>query len=259
MATLGSLLNVYALPTGRRIVALRAVREIAAAMGLTVLVSFLDAAIAHDEQTRTVELDWIRQKRQPTANPGEAVVVDTELDRVLGGIHAMLTGVVEGALPGQPVEEARTLLTVLFPAGLAGLTQGTHVDEATAVQAVMRDVRKPEHATRIQALRLGASLDRVDQLATRMTGILSAAAKSPTLQYSTVTDSQQKGLSHLRETVARVLGLHPSDSQADTQARARLLEGVLRQGEAFAEAFKRRRGGVDVNPDTGEPTEDVVG
>ncbi|MBI5493828.1 MAG: hypothetical protein HY904_02310 [Deltaproteobacteria bacterium] len=259
MATLESLLNVYSLPTGRRIVALRAVREVAAALGLTVLVSFLDTAIAHDEQTRAVELDWVRQKRQPAANPGEAVVVDTELDRVLGGIHAVLTGVVEGALPGQPVEEARTLLTLLFPAGLAGLTQGTHVDEATAVQAVLREVSKPEHATRIQALRLGPSLDRVEQLATRMTGILSAAAKSPTLQYSSVIDSQQKGLSNLRETVARVIALHVSESQPDTQARARLLEGVLRQGEAFAEAYKRRRGGMDVNPVTGEPAEDVVG
>lgn len=259
MATLDSLLNVYALPTGRRLVALKSVRDAAQSCGNTALVGWVDDALKHDAQTRGVELDWLRQKQTPAAKPSDAVQVDQELDRTLAGVHGVLSGVVNGALPGQPVEDAAVLLPLLFPAGLGALTQGSHVDQCTAVEAVMREVRKPEHAARITALRLGPALDRVDALTKKLSDILSAAAKAPGVAHSSVVAAQQKGLSNLRVTVAKVIGMHPLDTPEDTLARATLLEGVTRQGAAFAEAFKRRRGGTDVNPETGEPADEVAG
>lgn len=259
MATLDSLLRVYAIPTGRRLVALRAMKHAAVRRHHTGLVDHVNAALAHNEKTRALELSWQGQRSAPPVNNGEAVRVDQRLDKKLSGLHALLEGISSGELEGQPVEAARDVKKVLFPAGLAAVTNATQEDEATAVRAALSQLKSPAFADRVKALNIGPTLDALEADAGRLLELLSAAPPPVGVTYAQVLTSQARGVALLHEAVARVLGLHPSDSAADTEARAELLEGVLRQGEEFAAVFRRRRGASDVNPDTGEPVQDVVG
>ena len=73
-----------------------------------------------------------------------------------------------------------------------------------------------------------------------------------TVSYGEVKQAEARARDAMLEVVVRVLGLHASTNAADTSARAHPLAPILLQNEKIGEAFQRRRGLIDVNPNSGQ-------
>ncbi len=83
------LIKIRCISTGRRLFALRQVREIAGNLGRNDLLAIVDEALQFDTNTYEMGLAWKRARELPRSR-GNAVEIDIQIDRTLSAIYRHL-------------------------------------------------------------------------------------------------------------------------------------------------------------------------
>jgi hypothetical protein len=246
-ADLGTLLNLYVFSTGRRLFALQQVQKLAKDRGLAKLEAHIAAALKHDRQTLAIEQQW--ETSGASAPKGEAARIDNLVDRTLSALRDAAQAQAEGAEPGDEIAEmAESLLTTLFPAGVAAITNLSFIEELAVIDSMIFKLKGPL-APAVKELGLTRLAKRLTTLADEYRGALSAP--SPALKFGEVRAARARGQEMLLEVVAMVLGEHPLSTIKDLNARTELLAPILRQNEEIGQAMRARRALADVDPGTG--------
>ncbi|MBK9263679.1 MAG: hypothetical protein IPM54_28235 [Polyangiaceae bacterium] len=249
-ATLSALLQFYVFSTGRRIFALTQTKGIATELGHTALANHCDDAMTHDRETLRIESQWASDKGATQYAP-EAKQVDILVDVALGALRDSLDADARDAAPGDAVGAAAAkLLQTLFPKGLNAVTNAPFVEQLAEVQRIIACLQSPEWTAIVNDLGLGRRVARLVELEKRYADAIAQSPKGNTT-FGDVKDARTKGQQLMLQAVAMILGLHPSDSEADLAARGKLLGPILRQNDAIRAYLRARRSIEDVNPDTG--------
>jgi hypothetical protein len=226
------------------------VQKLAHAAGHTTLAAHAGHAITHEESVAGLQLEWARVRDAPS-EPSTLPLLDQEVDRCLGNLFNVATAMAGVTAPNMPTAAAKAILAKVFPGGLRALTQRTFEEECKAVAVIVKELNGAL-AAHVTALGVGPVVAELAAANARYEAALGVVA-APVLTFDKVRAAQVKGQDLLLETVARILGLHPSASEADTNARAALLAPILAQEADLKAARARRRSPGDVNPTTGEP------
>jgi len=249
-ATLSALLTFYLFSTGRRIFALREVQALAKAGGHDALVAHCEAAIAHDCATRDTEALWATDKEASQYAP-EAKQIDIHVDTALGALRDAINAESRGAaVQDYEGEAAMRLEEELFPRGVAAITTLPFIDELGELERILARVKSPEWEGTIKDLGLSRRVARLGELEQKYRAALTAPAK--TVAFADVKNARAKGQSMMLQAAAMVLGIFPSDGEADVISRRKLLGPILQQNEAIRAYLRARRAIEDVNPETGQ-------
>jgi len=248
--TLAETFNLYVFPTGRRQWTHARIAELARARSLDDLAAHCEAAVAHDERTRTLRRTLDTARAMP-ANP-RLTELDAAIDRSLGAIYRICT---EAGLALGPDFQAPadTLRRSVFPNGAVALTLLPWVEQVTEVQSVIT-LLDDDHLETVQALGLTPWVTRLRDLHTEFAAALTHTAPAD-LTADDLRARDAAGQDLLLETVARVLGTYPRATKADTRARAELLAPLYQQSEAIRQRRRTRRTPTDIDPTTEDPTD----
>jgi hypothetical protein len=250
MTDLSEVITVSVFPTGRRVFAHRGVLKVAIDHGFTSLAAHLQNAIAQDEATLRLELQWEQTKAAPSPAPS-APALDTEVDANLVAIYDVCTVMAAMTAPGMPVESAKTVLAKAFPGGVVSIIRKSHEDECAAVDVLVAAFKNPQElAPHIAKLALEPVVAQLESSNARFREALNRPV-AQTLTFDKVASARAEGQLRLLETLAQILGL--AWAPADLTKRAQLLAPVLRQEADIRAANKRRKAVPDVDPVTGEP------
>ena len=248
--SLSSLLSLYAFSTGRRLFALHQTRQAALAAGLNALVAHCDAAILHDEGTRDLEARWAGDKDASQYAP-EARPIDLQVDIALSALRDALNAEARDADAGDGLAaSAQKLEALCFPDGLAAVVKSVYVDELSELQRIIALLQSPDWALLVPKLGLERRLLRLVDLEKKYAAVIALPAK--TTSYDEVKAARAQGQTLLLQAVAMIIGLYPSESDADVAGRRALLDAILKQNEAIRAYLRDRRTVDDVNPTTGE-------
>jgi hypothetical protein len=245
-------IRTYELSTGRRMFALTKTRREAEVLVQTELVQHIDEALAHDHQTRDLDMRWTGQRVGILTAPIVAPL-DARVDNVIAGLRDVAVAQAKGAAPGAPIhKEVKDFLAAALPAGVYAVTSLPHVEQVGAVERIVAALQGPL-AGKVTELNLKRQADVLSELLPDYrTAVQNAAAGR--LEFSSVREARTRGQRYLVEIIARILGtFYRSDDPAHAAARKALLGPIAEQGEAVRAILRARRTPRDVDPVTGEP------
>lgn len=248
---LSDFFKLYQLSTGRRIFALRRMREHAVRLGARALVERIDRALAHDETTRRLDLAWSGARRR-RASGGAVAAVDNRMDRALGGLRDVVRALTAGAAPDDAIYGlAQQLLDRIFPAGVHAVTTLPVVDQLAAVETIV-ELLQGELAPLVAELNIQTNVRRVIELAREYRAVLEERPAS--VSFAEVQSARHEGHERFCSIIGMIVGTYyRADLAEHMDARDALLEPVLEQNEAVRVYLRARRPIVDVNPETGAP------
>lgn len=250
-AYLSDLISLYAFSTGRRLFAQGQTKTHAAKAALTSLENHCSAAIAHDQNTLVMEAKWAGTKPSRMYGPG-AKKADVLIDVALGALDSALEAETRDASDGDPLgQSALELRFALFPMGLAAVTKAVYVEELAEAERILDVLQSPKWSQTVQDLGLHRRMNKLGALVGQYR--TAVGAKDDKIVFEELKAMRAQGQALLHQSVAMILGLHPSDSAADVAARKQLLGPILAQNDAIRMYLKTRRSVPDVNPETGEP------
>ena len=253
--TLSALLALYVFSTGRRIFALQQVHKVATSAGHDALATHCAAAVTYDRTVRDLEARWIGQTPDVQFTP-EARQLDILVDAGLSALRDGLDAAARASGPDDPLGDAAVQLAKeLFPRGVADITTRPFVEELEQVGRILGAVKGAVWAQKVGALGLTRHVERLTALEQKYRAAIEAPGAK--IAFGEVKTARAKGQALLLQTVAMILGLHPSDSAADLAARAQLLGPILQQNEAIRDYLRARKAVQDVNPETGEVEPDA--
>lgn len=249
-AALHDFLTLHQFPTGRRLYALREVRHAAVEMGFGELVHHIDKAMAHDRETRELELRHTG-RASGHRRSSAAQKIDLLVDETLVGLRDLAVAQTRGARPGDPIHgQVDELLRRIFPSGLFALTAMPYMDELAAVDDIVVKLRGPlaEISANLGMARL---TERLGMLADEYRTALSH--DSDEVELGKVRAARVKGQAHLLEAVALVLGAYYQSSDSDhASARTALLRPIIEQNQSIEAYVRAHRPVRDIDPDSGE-------
>lgn len=252
----GDHLDLYILPTGRRVFCQRQVARHARAMGLVRIAGHAEAAVEHDQATLQLEL-----KRQSAPSPGryspETMQLDSKLDRAITGLDSYLDAEIrlfgEDSPRGQAAARVRR---TIFPNGVAAITALPYVQESEAVRALLARLDEPDMIDELG--RIPHTRAAIEQVRLHHQAYHEALSKDsqavPTSEE--VRTMQARGQELLARTVALILAHYVITE--DEQAAHTLMAPIMRQQEALTELRRRRRYPTDVDPETGAEVSDAA-
>jgi hypothetical protein len=248
--SLAALLNLYTFSTGRRLFALGQLMKAAEERGIDDLVAHCKAAVAEDRRTRALEVEWDAIQFTPRGN-SELGRVDTQLDRALVAIRDTAESQAAGADDPDLSARVTVLLRAIFPTGVQTVTQAHYVEELALVEGILATLKQKNHAALVAELGLGRLVKRLGDLCGEYRRLLESDVPL-SIDFTVVRAARAEGQTRLLEAVAMVLGRFPGAGTKDSEARAALLDPVMRQNEAIRKTLRTRRQTPDVNPETGE-------
>jgi hypothetical protein len=244
-------IEVGTLSTGRRLFALRQMKAVAQALGGNQDVEArIDEAIAHEEQTRDLELLW-GGVRAGNVDARAMKPIDHRVDKVITAVRDGAEAQRQGAADDDPIHETvDTFLKTAMPEGVFAITSLPYVDELSATQKLLAMLQGPLAGT-VTELGLGRQVGQLAALLPQYeAGLNGTGALAVT--FAPVRTSRQRGQRYLREIVALVLGRYNRDEDPEHRsARAHLLTPLLKQVEA-ARALRGRRSEQDNEVDEPE-------
>ena len=137
----------------------------------------------------------------------------------------------------------------MFPTTVRDITTLPYVEELAQVERIIRVLESSDWAPVVKDMGLGRQAAYLKSLEQKYREAIKAPGK---IDFNEVKSARAKGQSLMLQGVAMILGLYPSDSAADREARAALMGPVLHQNAAIRQYLKARRAIVDVHPETGE-------
>jgi hypothetical protein len=249
-ASLFGLINLYQFPTGRRMYAHEQMLVEAKTQGSAFLAEHIGQALAHDHHTHELERRWAQARTAGSSD--KARVLDDQIDKTHSAISDACLNALRALEPEAPLaQEAKQLLRRLYPAGVQAITQQTHVEQLASNQSILQDLQSAAWSSTAQRLGLTVYVERLDHLQAEFKDALKQAPQADPMVFDEVRAARRRGQALLLQSVALVLGLHPSEDPHDLQARARLLNPVLEQDAAIRAYLSRRRAVADVDPQTG--------
>lgn len=253
-------LDFYNFETGPRLTALKKTRPLADGHeGAEVLRLRLDEAIERDSELFALERAWRQRKRHKVQHSERALVLDRELDTLLGGLEETLSGLAR--LKNVDLERgqaAEDMLRELFPSGIGALIQGRFEDQAHATDGILAAI---DAAPRFQKLLGELGLEQAIQTIRALNAEYFAEIESSKpLRLEDLEELRHQGQLRLGSIVARIFGLYPEETAADQKARAELLAPIERQNEKLRAIYKERvRGRRDeLDAERGEATPEAA-
>lgn len=273
--------NLYRSPVGRRLFAFRGVRDALRAADASVkldeLIKLVQEAIKHDLMTQELIARSVSPADKPESKePRSTSVIDSDVDRTLGAIHAVLVAK-NRALRGAAATAAavRRILHVAFPNGVIATILLTYPEEAAAVARLVAmmlpaddprslalespedeqwDWRGKLHEDVVQA-GLEDLVNELADLHAEFDAALKREKPSPEVGKDEARAANATGQEYLLGLFAAIVGSWPRPTEQDAAARGALLKPILDQNDAIAAYYRRNRKPKDVNPETGETVE----
>lgn len=240
-------INTIRLTSGRRLYALRRVREVAVNQKMENLLVVVDEAVAVNEQVYSNERAWQRTRELPQAR-GNAVAIDTAIDRALGGIFKQL-GNIAGAMEGTELaSRAQALCTRLFPSGLQPVVHQTFEDQLSSNQSILTDLQGD--VAGVNELGLSVYVKRLAELVPQFEAEMNSA-KQPELSWNQLCAARDLGEVHLRRVIAAILSSGKVTPE-DEAVRAKLIAPIQYQLDLTTNSRNAKSGSVDVDPENGD-------
>ena len=252
-STLSTLIPLYSLSTGRRLIAFRQLRTLTQTptYAFPTLEAHLTEALAHDDTTRTMERRYATTTTTPTKALTEARRVDILVDRTLTALRDTAVSQASGAEEGDPIiATAEDFVRKAFPKGVADMTSLAYPEELSAVEGILVAF-KAELAPAVAELGLTRLAKRLASLAIDYR-IAIDAPEPEVVRFGDLRAARARGQQFLVEATAQIIGKYWRSTPEDIAARAALLAPILKQNEAVRQALRAHRTPEDVNPDTGE-------
>jgi hypothetical protein len=245
--TLRELIKLAASTPGRRILALRKMRNEAVALDLPRIVVLTDMAVAHDMETRGLDMRWLGARSARSAHAASMPAIDGLADQLLTGVRDGARLYALGA--GSTVTvEVDAFIDEVFPAGVHAVTSLPYVEEAVEIERILGMLQGP---LALQVARFGLAR-LVQRLAAVSAQYHEALHIEEKLDFTTVRAARDQGQLYLLQIVAMIIGTFPLETPEHVDARGRLLAPILEQ-DAAVRAYRRGRRSVpDMDPDTGE-------
>lgn len=209
----------------------------------------IERALAHDEHTQELEIQWEKSNGTGFYHP-KAAALDPSVDDLLGAIYRIADATIRGFPASHPaVAAAKRLIQAMFPLGLAQVVNAPFVQEAAEVGRILRKLRG-ERAADVALLHLDEHVDLLEQLG----GEYRAAVDSSPEQvaHADVRAAQQRGLSYLAEIAVLVLArFYDSDNPAHVESREEFLAPV-EDYDARGRALRSEKRRGNRNDDQGQ-------
>lgn len=256
---LSAMLNVLVFTPGRRIFALRRVREAAQALELAALIEAIDRAVAFDQDVALpARLSYTRQRQGSGADP-EMVALDNAADRLVTAIDSDLKHIAHSFRPGSPLKQlAADLRRVILPGGARFVTALPFAEQHAALVRMVDRLTGP-HADAALQLGLGPKVAELSDIAQEYGEALHTPSEATLMTYPRYRVIDQRGQRLLLGVIARIIGLYPDDEApaADLQARTALLAPILAQQASIRDHNRSSRDRApDIDPNTGAVLQD---
>ena len=251
-----TLISLPILTTGRRLFALKQCLEAARALTEAQLIDLIEAAIAHDTATLTMEQAWVRSRGSSEAR-GEAASIDNRIDALLGALYTALKDntVVFGSETPAFISSDR-ILNQLFSEGVRPIIT-LPFEEQLAVNATIAGRLTGD----LQQDAAAAGVERFVSTLTSLNEAFGVELEKSTrreVDFSALDAARDKGNLFVRQIVAVVLGAYYQDDDAAAVRRRALLGPILKQRDLVRQARKGHRKAQDVDPNTGEDLADAT-
>ncbi len=210
----------------------------------------LDATIDAARAVRRAEMARRALAKRPTFGP-VAVSLDHDIDRVVNGIANVATTYQDALGPDTELgAAAQRVVQAVFPRGVREVTGLPYVEEATTVADLLARLSPDgDLAQEAQLLHLQPLVQQAQDILARFQRELDARPSG--VSWAQIQDLRATAHQRLLEVVARIVGRYPTP--ADAEARTRLLSPLWAQQQVLNDSYRRRRGLVDVDPETGTP------
>ncbi len=210
-----------------------------------------------DKQTRVLDKKWTQHRAQPTPQ-SDARGIDTKIDRTLAAIQGTLLSPIRAFGAKNPAsKDAQKLLDDIFPEGVGAHINVPYVDQLSSNDVVIESLGKSEYNATVKARGLQVFVDELVALNDAFRTELSKTPDATPVSYDEVQAHRSRGQEYLLEILARIIGQFPTSSTDDSTARGELLAPILQQNDAIGAYLRRRRPIPDVDPDTGDETDET--
>ena len=180
--------------------------------------------------------------------------LDPILDRTIGAISRIASEAAATLVNTTQGEHGQLVVEKALPNGASGITSKSYVEQTTETTNIIA-LFKGELAPMIDSLGLGIYVDQLETLNNEFREILAAGPREG-VTTDEVRAANELGQNNLVQAVVMILGTYPSSSEEDLVARKEFLAPISRQNKLIYEYLRRRRVVADVNPDTGELSEE---
>jgi hypothetical protein len=245
--TLKNLIKLAPSTPGRRILALRKMRAEAVALDLPHIVELADKAIAHDMETRGLDMRWLAERTIRSPHAAAMPAIEALADQLLTGLRDGARLHALGA-DGATLVAVDSFIATVFPAGVFAVTSLPYVDEAAELERIVTMLHGPL-APQVIRFGLGRLVERLAVVSARYREALHPGAK---LDFATVRAAREQGQLYLLQIVAMIMGTFPLDTPEHVDGRRRLLGSIMEQDAAIRAYRRGRRAVPDMDPDTGD-------
>ncbi len=244
-------INLYRLPPGRRLFALRRTHKLLAPADP--LAKDIEKAMEHDRGVLDLLTRWQKARGESITWPKEAVELDREHDRLWGALGGACSSLAVGFGPStdQGAAAAR-IQDRVFSAGVPALIHLSFVEQRENTDAWLARLQG-ELAADVQKIGLTPIVERLAVVNTRFGEVLDAHQGEAELRFDKVKQADDQGQRELVVIVATILG---REARNDAE-RARLLGPIYAQHDELAEKYRQRAKVTDVDPESGKELDPV--
>jgi hypothetical protein len=234
---------------GRRIVAARRVKEIAAAEAMPEVAARCDIAIASSERELQTDQDY--KTMDPSKARAEALELDTSSDTAIHIIQNVCQAHASASRRGfktRHAQAAELVIKRLIPQGAQFITNSSYEEQLAKMRLLVKNAEDPEVVQALDTLALTEHLAIVRDNLDAYEVAIRRIARS--LTYRDVLAIRQDGHDTYCELVAQIL---LSTSTPDKlELRAHLLSPISEQYNIQLAQIRSRRPKTDLDPKTGQ-------
>lgn len=245
-----SFINLRRMPTGRHSFSLQQMRERADRAGLDQIVGKIDRALLAAGGTQQLELGYAKAKAATSTARGEAARIDNMIDEQISAIYRLVEANRVGDKADPGVKAAQDILETLFPAGVGAITQQAFEEQLSTMDAMM-EVFANRLSEQARTLHLERHLDRLGRLIEDFRAELNLR-KARNVTFDQVRGARNELHEQTCKVVATIIATLDEEDTATVRRRNYLLAPLREQQERVAEARRRQRQPLDVDPETGE-------
>jgi hypothetical protein len=256
VTTLSDLFNIYRLPVGRRVFALRKTRGLIETDPDQLLL--VNAAMAHDTNVLELRAGWLVTKDIAAKYPPRVIELDIEHDRLLASIHRVADGIASGMSEQTPAgAAARRILQNVYAAGVAALIQLEFVQQRESTNTWLARLNG-ELRDDVVLVGVAPMVDRLAQVNAEFGNLLDGFQPPAKVTFEQLRTQDLLGQELMLRVVASIAGRYNGHKAGDDDKRTALLSPILAQNQEVAETYRRKTRVSDVDPSTGVVVADPV-
>lgn len=255
--------NVRTLPTGHRsLVAMRTQDEVQKVIsdggltteentGLAGVVVACGAIIEHGKTCAQLERNYHAGKTAPPADAADALPIDLQANRHVGGLSDAFKPFVKRFSPSEPEHKAAAAFQRnAFPEGVKYITQATYPQQLERMKDLVQYCRSHEGAAQVHTLNLGLWVQKIQDI---LPAYEEAIKKLPpaAVSYGQLRAAWKHGHILLCALVQSIFTAFPAQTLQHEQHRARLLAHLSTQEQVVLDS-QRRASLKDIDPVTGQ-------